>query len=564
MKPSIRPSLLASAIAIATLGGTPARADSAAIEARLRQLEAEIAKLRKEARDARAAATAASAKATNVANAAHSKAGADPKAPPPPPPVFVGFNNGLFVETADKAYAFKVGGRILVDGGGSTQPETGYSSLANFRRAWLTVDGRVANIWEYRFAYDFANISSAGALSGIRDAYVALKHPALTLPITNTPVALQFGSQWEPNGLETINTILYTDFMERSLASDTFGGGRHIGASATTNGANWSVKTGIYSTSAQDKAFVPTAQVGVPYWVNSKAGWVSTGGAQYFDVAGRATYAPIMEPDKLLHFGASGRYHQPNSSTGANDDRNLLLGSATYMESNVLKTNLLGTPDLSCGGVALLGHPTVAGNCVRDALFFGAELAAAYGPLSVQAEYMGAHYDRRNQNILLAGLAGNYAPGGSSQNFDGYYVYGTWYLTGESRAASYSVDSYSNPGTFRQTKILRPFSAGGWGAWELAARFSSVNLNNGPYTGTTFANLIALSPNAAARTYVANSSVNGGSEKDVTVGLNWYPVAGIRFMANWTHVTSLAAPWNRAYLNGAHPNTFLVRTQVDW
>jgi hypothetical protein len=35
-------------------------------------------------------------------------------------------------------------------------------------------------------------------------------------------------------------------------------------------------------------------------------------------------------------------------------------------------------------------------------------------------------------------------------------------------------------------------------------------------------------------------------------------------MANWTRVLDLSAPWNRAYLNNAHPNTLVVRAQVNW
>ncbi|BGE88072.1 OprO/OprP family phosphate-selective porin (plasmid) [Methylosinus sp. 3S-1] len=529
----------------------------------MRKLEAEIVKLRKEARDAK---VAASTKTTNVANAATVQAigATDPKLTPPPPPVFVSFKNGLFVETEDKAYSVKFGGRVLVDGGGAIQPETGLNSNVNFRQVWLQVEGRAARYWDYKLAYEFANTSAVGTLGGLRDAYLAFHHPALTVPVVNTPLTVMIGNQWGPNGLETINTFLYTDFMERSLVSDTFGAGRHLGASFSTYGSDWSVKGGVFSTSPQDKALAPAASNPVPDWVNSKAGWVATGGAQYFEVAGRATYAPVKDADKLIHLGLSGRYHQPNSSTGGNDDRNLLLGASTNMESNILRTNLLGTPDLSCGAVVVSAHPAVAGNCVRDAFFYGAEFVGSYGPLSIQAEYMGAHYDRRGSNILLANLAGNYAPGGTSQNFDGYYVYGTWYLTGESRAASYSVTNPNNPATFGQIKILKPLSAGGWGAWELGARFSSVNLNDGPYSGTTFQNLLASAPNAATRAYIANSSVVGGSEQDVTVGVNWYPDDGIRFMANWTHVTSLTAPWNRAYLNGAHPDTFLLRTQVYW
>jgi phosphate-selective porin OprO/OprP len=554
----------------AALISAGAHASTDGIEERIRQLEnlqrmqaREIAKLRKEAQAAKEAAQ----KSTNIVNAAAAKGVAGAKGaqqPPPPPPVLVTFRNGLAVETEDKAYSFRLGGRLIVDAGGSSQPERGYNGFANITYAWMQVEGRAAKIWEYKLSYDFANTSAIGVLGGIRDAYLVLKHPALQLPFTTEPVALEIGNQWEPMGLERTNTRLTLDFMDRSLMSDVFGAARHLGGSFLAHGSNWTLKAGVFSTSTQDKALSPAALQPVPFWVSRKAGWVSTGGAQYFDVSARTTYAPILEKDRMIHLGVSGRYHQPNSATGANDDRVLLLGSNTNMESNVLKTNLLGTPDLSCGAYSVAGAPLVAGKCVRNVIGYGAEFMGSYGPFSVQAEYMGAHYNRRGGSLALANLSGVYAPGGTSLNYDGYYVYGTWYLTGESRAASYSVSNLAGPATFEQIKILQPLSAGGWGAWELAARFSSVNLNIGPYQGSAFANLIALTPNAATRAYVANSSINGGREQDVTVGVNWYPDKGVRFMFNWTHVATLMAPWDRAYLNGAHPNTFLVRTQVNW
>lgn len=497
---------------------------------------------------------------------------------PAPLPILVNVRSGLTVETPDHDYSFHLGGRALIDGGGSTQPQRGYSELVGVNQARLQVEGKVARIWEYRFQYDFAgnNTALVGAIGGLRDAYILLKHPLLSFPFAKEPLGLQVGNFYEPMGLERTNSKNFTSFIERSLATEVFGPARHIGVGALLHGGNWSVKGGLFSTSLEDRALTPTAAVGVPAWVNSKAGWVATGGSQYFDVAGRATYAPVMEADRLLHFGLSGRYHQPNSSTAINDDRVLTPGSNTAMESNVLKENLLGTPDLSCGATLgpNLSGPAIAGRCVKNVVSYGAEFAGAYGPFSIQAEYLGADYQRRAGAILAANrvglLAGNaagpYAPGGDRLKFHGFYAFASLFLTGESRADAYQV-SRADPANFRQINIKNPVSAGGIGAWEVLARYSAINLNNGPFQGATFANLLAISAatgNAAMRNAVANSGVLGGGEEDITVGMNWYPDPGFRLMFNWTRVVRLSAPWDRPYLNGAHPNTFLVRTQVDW
>jgi phosphate-selective porin OprO and OprP len=476
----------------------------------------------------------------------------------PPLPFYIDLSRGLRIESEDKLNLFKIGGRLYIDGGISTQPEKGVESIANIRQLRLDVEGRVKKYWEYRFQYEFAagNTSNVGTLGGVRDAFIA-----------NTyfePVVFQVGQMFEPYGLEGSKSTNYIDFLEKSLATETFAPSHHVGLAVLATGDVWSAKGGVFSTSTLDGAFVPQPGTPVPWWVNPKAGWVATGGAQYFDASGRLTLALIKEDDRLLHIGGSGRYHKPNDSTASNDGRVLQLGANTQMESNDVKENLLGTPDLSCGSVGVFGNPVVAGKCTHDVVSWGAEAVAAYGPASVQAEYFGSHYSRDPGAILEANtLGGYYAPGGSTYEASGFYVYGTFYLTGETRASAYRVKAL-NPANFGQIKILDPVSKGGWGAWELTLRYSELNLNNGPYQGTYFANLVALAPTTATRTYFANSGVLGGREENMTLGVNWYPDVGFRLMANWIRVLELSAPWNRAYLNNAHPNTVILRAQVDW
>src|ERR1700730_7089733 len=114
-------------------------------------------------------------------------------------------------------------------------------------------------------------------------------------------------------------------------------------------------------------------------------------GAQGASGEARLTYAPILTEDSLLHIGGSVRYEKPNDATAASDDRVLQPGGTLRMDANIVGDTLLGTQPLTC--VAATAQ-LVGQNCVKDVLGYGAELVGSYGPFSVQAAYLGMHYDR--------------------------------------------------------------------------------------------------------------------------------------------------------------------------
>jgi phosphate-selective porin OprO/OprP len=241
---SICPALL-----LAIFFNSNARADDTAaaikaLQARLDATEAEVRALKaqlksfhgknakpkppadSERRRVDAAARAGSLKASEAA-----------QAPPPGLPFFVDLSRGLKIESLDGANSFKIGGRIYVDGGGSTQPEQGLSSTVNIRQARLEVEGKVLNIWNYKFQYDFtaSNVTKVGAAGGIRDAYIALTY--------FNPITFQVGQLFEPNGLEWTNSKNTTDFLEKAMLFS--GPLHHLGFAALAHGENWSLKGGV-------------------------------------------------------------------------------------------------------------------------------------------------------------------------------------------------------------------------------------------------------------------------------------------------------------------------------
>ena len=93
----------------------------------------------------------------------------------------------------------------------------------------------------------------------------------------------------------------------------------------------------------------------------------------------------------------------------------------------------------------------------------------------------------------------------SKEAFDGWYVSGSWFLTGEMR--NYDKEY----GEFGRIKLKRPLHEGGIGAWELGLRFSQLDLDD--------------------------ADIQGGKEDNITFGLSWYPNSHLRFMLNYINVS---------------------------
>jgi len=119
----------------------------------------------------------------------------------------------------------------------------------------------------------------------------------------------------------------------------------------------------------------------------------------------------------------------------------------------------------------------------------GLESALLLGPVSLQGEYMLAQVD---------------ADIGSDPDFSGYYGAVSWFLTGETRAYKASKGVFS-----RVSPAANAGADGGSGAWELAARYSSLDLSDG--------------------------AIAAGEVDDVTLAVNWYVNPHARVMFNYVN-----------------------------
>ena len=125
---------------------------------------------------------------------------------------------------------------------------------------------------------------------------------------------------------------------------------------------------------------------------------------------------------------------------------------------------------------------------------FVAEAAGIYGPASLQLEYASAKLKDGPVDVADA-------------DTDAWYIYVSYYLTGESR--NYNWKS----GAYKQARVKNPLTEGGTGAWEVALRYTSGEYDN--------VDGLAADPSTA---------------DILTAGVNWYPVNSIRFSGNYVKV----------------------------
>lgn len=259
---------------------------------------------------------------------------------------------------------------------------------------------------------------------------------------------LRFGQFKEPFSLEEQGSSNYITFPERSLVS-TFSPGRNTGIMA-------------FDTLADERM---TWAVGVFRHTDSY-GKGTTGGRDY-DVTGRLTALPVYRDDgrELLHVGVAyshQNYEDHMSRYSAHPE--------SHLAPHLVDTGMMR---------------------VEQGDLLGVELLWIEGPFSLQSEYAHSWLDGRTRWV-------------GDPSFWGASVQASYILTGEHRPYS------KTKGTFGRLHPKHNFDGkGGGGAWEVAARYSYLTLND--------------------------DRVHGGRLDDISLGLNWYWNPNLRMMWNYVY-----------------------------
>lgn len=204
----------------------------------------------------------------------------------------------------------------------------------------------------------------------------------------------------------------------------------------------------------------------------------------------RATWAPMIASGHVLHVGGSVHWRQPTQTAG-NKPETLKLSSKPEM--NLFPDKLVDTGN-------------IAGD-VRDSRVAALELATTQGPVTAQAEYAVTQVSRET---------------GSNLDFTGAYAQIVWAVTGEVR------------GYKPETGVLEGIRPNGAVAWELAARYSKLDLTDG--------------------------TVNGGEERNASYAINAYVGPNVKLSLNYVDVLSVKG----GAFAGNEPAAVMLRTQFSY
>lgn len=370
------------------------------------------------------------------------------------------------VQTADKKFDAAIRARIHMDYGffnGGKNFTTDATDGFQVRRAFLGVAGKVYTDWTYEFTANFADNRGGGAqIQAANIGYTGI--PGWTL------VAGVMQPKFTLDDSTSSNDIA---FMERAPIGNIVVG---IGGSDS--------RTAIGVTNKGDRHFVAAYVTG-----NS----TNTSGTvdDQVNILGRAAYSFWSAGEGSAGIGVSGVL-QTSPQAAA---RPVAAGTATT------SITFGDRPGVRVGGNRTSLTSTGAINQIDSAYAYGADLGMNFKSFWAAAEYynFGAEY-----SDLTAAGARQTRP---DPEFSGYYVSAGYILTGERR-------SY-NTGEWAGVKPAWPVGQNGIGAWEVAARYSQVDLID------------------------RAAGINGtgtGKETNWTLGVNWYVNPAIRFMLN--HVIS--------------------------
>jgi phosphate-selective porin OprO/OprP len=417
-------------------------------------------------------------------------------------PVVKASANGFGLESADGKNSIKFSGllqadyRSYQDGANDVRnrSNTRAGSLdangfhdandtALLRRIRPTIQGTLFGKYDFRFTPEFAG----GSASAV-DAYIdARLDPAFKIR----------AGKYKPFvGLERLQGGSDIKFVERSYVTNAILPNRDVGVS-------------VYGDVFGDK---------LSYAVGVNNGVVDGGNAttgNEFDGSKEVTARLFATPFKDdanalagLGFGIAGTY------TNIDGERNL-----DFTNTSAADTTRNGLPSYLTDGQQTFFRYGSASVADGKRSRITPQASYYYGPLGLITEYA-----RVNQDVSLLTNTTSNAPSVIAANSSKTLSHDAWQV-----AVSYLLTG--EDASFRGVKPKNNFDIdkGGWGAWELVARYSEINLDSDTFKNKNTGSF-------STGTY-ANLSESAKSAKSWTAGVNWYLNQNAKVQLNYSHTS---------------------------
>lgn len=368
------------------------------------------------------------------------------------------------------------------------------NSGTNFRRARIGIEGTAFRDWNYAITYE-AGSGSGTESAGLQQAwveYAGWKPFGLT-----APVRIRAGAFAVENTLEGATSNSDQLFLERpssvEVVRSAFGGDGRNALGIFANGDRLNLS-----------AVLTGSLINTGGYSDEQTGAVA-----------RVAWLPVSSPDYSLHLGAnySTIFQLADTSVGAPG-----VPTITYEDRPELRVD--GTRLVSAGPLP-----------AHNATSYGVELGGQWKNLFASAEYIQFQADRTGAL--------------DTAEFSGWYVQGSWILTGEQRRWNAANGGF---GGIRPTNAFDP-RADKWGAFEIAGRYSLLDLNDREGV------VGSAAPSA--------NSVRGGEQVVTSLGLNWYPNSVVRFMLDFQNVDVDRIGTGNAQV-GQNYKAIALRTQVSF
>lgn len=431
----------------------------------------------------------------------------------------------------DAGWSFKPRGRVQFDVGFVGNPEDdivtrnlGFNTRA--RRIRLGVEGTIPGGFGYKAEADFANSN------------VGFGDVIITYAPAGKPFNFTIGNHETLNGLEQISSSRFLSFVERAAFDDAFINTRRIGLSAGyANKANtFRFNAGIFAAHTIDSSL-------------DNDGWIG---------AARATYSPLMGSSQL-HFGANYQHRNFQSNNGST------VNSQSGGEPSAnQRVRYRARPFTQLTDQRFVNTDFFA---AKSDDIFGLEFAGIFKSLHFAAEgqYIVANAYGRGDTIAggadpldLFSSASVFVPTGNPSFWGGYAELG-YYFTGETRG-------YKN-GLWDRTKVLKPFSKGGWGALQLNGRVDYLDLDSRQLkNGCTNNFTTGVCTGAPVLS-------KGGTQLGLLASLVWIPEDYMRFYLQYSHAAITGGPFAATVKSGSSKpvdereygvDTVAARAQIDF